>query len=66
MGTIFGIGLILIGGLGGFGVGFGLLSPIVQNDKVTESIGQTAAYLICIIAVVGLVIAGILKLAGVW
>ncbi|MGI9056420.1 MAG: hypothetical protein ACR2F2_11530 [Pyrinomonadaceae bacterium] len=66
MDAIFGVGLIIIGLAGGLGVGFGLLSPIVQNGKVTEVIGQTAAYIICIIAAVGLVIAGILKLAGVW
>ena len=66
MEAIFGVGLIIIGLAGGLGVGFGLLAPIVQNDKVTEAIGQTAAYIICIIAAVGLVIAGILKLAGVW
>ena len=66
MDAIFGVGLIIIGLAGGLGVGFGLLRPIVQNDQITNLIGQTAAYIICIIAAVGLVIAGILKLAGVW
>jgi hypothetical protein len=64
--TILGIGFIIVGLVGGLGVAFGWLSPIVQNQWVTEKIGQTIAAVICIIAAVALVIVGILKLAGVW
>lgn len=64
--TIFGIGLIIIGVVGGLGVGFGLLAPVVQNPTVTGAIGKKAAAIICIIAAVALVILGILKLAKVW
>jgi hypothetical protein len=64
--TIFGIGLIIIGLAGGLGVAFGWLAPIVQNQQVTGAIGQKAAAIICIIAAVALVIAGVLKLAGIW
>lgn len=63
---IFGIGLIIIGVAGGLGVAFGWLAPIVQTSQLTEKIGQTAAAIICILGAVALVIAGILKLAGVW
>ncbi|HLM03456.1 MAG TPA: hypothetical protein VK400_20550 [Pyrinomonadaceae bacterium] len=63
---IFGIGLIVIGLLGGLGVYFGLLAPQVQTAEVTGAIGRKAAGIICIVAAVAMIIAGILKLAGVW
>jgi phage shock protein PspC (stress-responsive transcriptional regulator) len=63
---IFGIGLIVIGVLGGLGVYFGLLAPVVQTPQVTDATGRKAAGIICILAAVALIIAGILKLAGVW
>jgi hypothetical protein len=63
---ILGIGFIIIGVVGGLGVIFGLLAPVVQNNQVTEQIGKTVASVICIIAAVALIIGGVLKLAGVW
>jgi hypothetical protein len=63
---IFGIGLIVIGLIGGLGVWFGLLGPVVQNPTVTGAIGKKAAGIICIIAAIAMIIAGILKIAGVW
>ncbi|HEY0050186.1 MAG TPA: hypothetical protein VGB68_12905 [Pyrinomonadaceae bacterium] len=63
---IFGIGLIVLGVLGGLGVYFGLLAPVVQTPEVTGAIGKKAAGIICLIAAVALIIAGALKLAGIW
>lgn len=64
--VILGIGFIVVGLAGGLGVAFGWLAPMVQTAQLTEKIGQVAAAVICIIAAVALIIAGILKLAGVW
>ena len=67
MGNIgLGIGFIIVGLVGGFGVGFGMLAPIVQTGQFTEMIGKTIASIVCILAAIALVIGGILKLAGVW
>lgn len=62
---VLGIGFIIVGLVGGLGVAFGWLAPIVQSNQVTALIGQTAAAVICIIVAVALVIVGILIAAGV-